>query len=116
MKNYVQKGDYLQWTIPTTSPATQVASGEIVTIGDVVGVAASAGESGDTIAVALEGVFTLPKDNTNITLGAKVYVDTNAQATIDPDDGASPPVAHKELGQAFSAAGTSATTVQVKIG
>ena len=116
MKNYVQKGDYLQWTIPAASPATQVASGDLVTIGDTVGVAASSGESGDTIAVALEGVFSVPKDSSNIALGVQLYVDANGDATINPDNGASPPVAHKALGVAFTAAGTSATSVEVKIG
>jgi predicted RecA/RadA family phage recombinase len=68
MKNFVQPGEIRDYT-----PATDVASGAVVIIGTLVGVAASAIAAGQLGAVAIEGVFDLPKKaGTAITDGAKL--------------------------------------------
>jgi predicted RecA/RadA family phage recombinase len=55
--NYVQPGDVIQYT---TGGA--VASGDVVKMGNILGVALTAASgSGETISVALRGVFTVPK-------------------------------------------------------
>lgn len=56
MKNAHQDGRILDLTL--TAP---VESGGVVVQGSIVGVAITRGNVGDTIAVAVEGVFRLPK-------------------------------------------------------
>lgn len=78
MKNLVTDGCVANIELDAT-----VESGELVIIGDLVGVAVTGGVSGDTIAVNLKGVYTLPK-NTLVTLakGDAVYYDeTNKEVS-----------------------------------
>jgi len=56
MKNFYQTGR----TLPLVMTQA-VVSGQLLQIGKFIGVAAVNGNIGDTIEVALEGVFTLPK-------------------------------------------------------
>ena len=57
-KNYVQEGDVINWTNGTGSA---VDAGAVVVIGQTLGVALVGIAAGAVGAVALEGVFTLPK-------------------------------------------------------
>ncbi|GHT47873.1 hypothetical protein AGMMS49965_26060 [Bacteroidia bacterium] len=70
MKNLVEDGKTIKYTVA----GADVKSGDPVVIGSLVGVAVTDGAVGDTIAVALEGVYSLPKDSAAITKGAKAYV------------------------------------------
>lgn len=71
MKNYVQKGVNL--TVP--SPAA-VASGDVVTIGALVGIAAGDAVSGADLDLITEGVFTLQKVSAlAIAIGDLIYYD-----------------------------------------
>lgn len=56
MKNYVQAGDTL--TVP--APTGGVSSGDVVAIGKLVGVAVTDAAEGDSVAVMVEGVFSVP--------------------------------------------------------
>lgn len=71
MKNYVQKGENL--TLP--APA-DVASGELVVINSIFGIAAQAAATGADVDLATSGVFTLAKVSAlAIAIGDKVYFD-----------------------------------------
>ena len=74
--NKIQNGETITWTNGTGS---LVASGDIVKINDLIGVALvdiAAGESG---AVAASGVFEVPAvNNAAINQGANVYFDATA--------------------------------------
>ncbi|WP_367714511.1 DUF2190 family protein [Nitratireductor sp. GISD-1A_MAKvit] len=70
MRNYIQPGD----TLDLTAPAGGVQSGQILKIGDLVGVASTDAAEGHKVAVAVEGVFSLPKETgTGLSEGAKAY-------------------------------------------
>ncbi|MGE0919445.1 DUF2190 family protein [Trichlorobacter lovleyi] len=58
MKNYVKEGDR---TTYTNSTGTDIKSGDPVVIGSTIGVACVDIANGASGAVALEGVYTLPK-------------------------------------------------------
>lgn len=113
MKNYIQKGEVINFVIPAE---TDVTSGQIVTIGTVAGVAVTGGDAGDTIAVQLDGVFKLPKASGVINQGAKVYVSATGEITTAADNGAEPtPVAHVAVGYAFETVASNAPAVAVKL-
>lgn len=58
MKNYVQKGDSLEYT---NSTGSDIASGDVVVIGSQIGVAATDIADTEKGTVQMGGVFTLPK-------------------------------------------------------
>jgi predicted RecA/RadA family phage recombinase len=113
MKNYIQRGEVLDFTVPS---ATTVTSGQIVSVGSIAGVAVTGGNAGDVIAVQLEGVFKLPKATGAINVGTKVYVNATGEITTAADDGATPtPVAHVAVGYAFETVASGAASVSVKL-
>lgn len=76
MKNYIQDGDRLTWTNGTGS---DVAAGAPVVIGNLIGVACVAIANGASGAVAMEGVFTLPKATGSAwTAGSRLLWDASA--------------------------------------
>lgn len=107
-QNFIESGERKDYVLSGT-----VTTGAIVEIGEMVGVALGSGVSGETIAVALEGVFEVTKTTgagTAITLGAKLYSNGSGAVTTDSNAGA-----NKVAGFAWTAATTTATTVQVKL-
>jgi predicted RecA/RadA family phage recombinase len=70
MKNFVEDGKVLNYKVT----AAAVKSGDVVVVGKIVGVAVTDGAIGDTIAVAIEGVYKLPKASGALTQGAAAYV------------------------------------------
>ncbi|MEC3860123.1 DUF2190 family protein [Mesobacterium sp. TK19101] len=78
MKNYVQPGN----TITLTAPYA-VTSGDGLLVGSIFGVAAGDAGNGETVEVALTGVFDLKKVASQAwSAGDKVYWDnTNKEAT-----------------------------------
>ena len=93
----------------TNTGETAIPAGTLVIIGTIAGIAACTIEPGATGTVATTGVFTLGKDTTDITAGAVVYYDDSADAvTITASD-------NTKIGVAIAAAGTSATTVDVRL-
>jgi len=113
MKNYVQRGD----TITVAAPAT-TTGGTVVTIGELVGIAAGDAATGQPLDVVTVGVFDLPKVGTDvIAVGDLVFADGDGLVTVEEDNGAEPtPNAFTPLGLAVTAAGSGVASVHVKIG
>lgn len=112
MKNYIQEGERITWTNGTGS---DVAAGDPVVIGSQIGVACVDIADGDSGAVAMEGVFELPKaTGTAIPQGDKalfIVADGNFNA-------ASTTAAAGDISGccvAWEAAASAATVVRVKL-
>ena len=76
MKNYRQTGKSLLWT---NSTGSAVVSGEMVVVGDKVGVAAVDIANGETGSVWMDGVFEIAKNVSEaFTQGLAVYWDDTA--------------------------------------
>ncbi|PIQ84655.1 MAG: hypothetical protein COV75_01060 [Candidatus Omnitrophica bacterium CG11_big_fil_rev_8_21_14_0_20_63_9] len=76
--NYVQEGKALNYT----PSGADVASGDLVIIGTIAGVAKTDIADGETGAVHICGVFSLPKASGAVTQGAKLYwSSTNSNVT-----------------------------------
>lgn len=109
--NFVQPGKTMSWTNGT---GNAVASGSLVIVGQVLGVALVNIAAGATGAVMLEGVFTLPKvSGAVIAAGESLVWDVSAGAF---DDNAATPATGDISGAcafAFEAAGNGATTLKV---
>jgi predicted RecA/RadA family phage recombinase len=81
--------------------------GQVVVVGDLIGVAKGAGTTGDLVIVDLEGVFTLPKATPETwgTQGAKLYYDATAKkVTTDDDSGNNPQIGYVETTAGSTAA------------
>ena len=102
MKNYVQEG-----TVLTVVAPADVVSGQLVTVGSIVGVAAYDAKSGTEVEVRVEGVFSLPK-----TPGDAVAAGAPVKATAGGViDGAATAV----VGYAVAAAGSGTSVVNVRL-
>jgi predicted RecA/RadA family phage recombinase len=104
---YKQEGDHIDYV-----PAADVAAGEVVVIGELVGVAHAPIAAGELGALTVRGVFAFAKatgGGTAIAAGAKVYWnDTDNVATTDAAGGS-----NKYLGKAVAAASDSVDRVLV---
>ncbi len=103
----VASGDMVDYT-----PSSDVAAGDVVVQGDLVGVALTAITAGAKGALAVAGVFDVAKAAATVfSAGAKVYWDdTNKLAVTTDGTGA-----NKLLGKAVAAAGNGPTTVRVRL-
>ena len=100
MKNYIQRGD----TVTLAAPYS-VSGGDVVVIGQVIGVAAYDALAGTPVETALTGVFELPGSGD---IGSLVYWDATAkQATATAGSNVA-------LGHVV-AAGATAGTVRVRL-
>lgn len=108
--NFKQYGDVMPVTLSGT-----VTANSVVVVGETLGVALEGGSSGDTIQVALEGVFTCPKvSGAVIAAGESLVWDVSAGAF---DDNLATPAKGDVSGPtaiAFKAAGNGATTLEVR--
>lgn len=104
MADYVQ-GDCL---IDHT-PSSAVAAGDVVVLNDLVTVAPRAIAANKLGAVAVEGVWSMPKASGAIGQGAIVYWDATAGNVTTTATN------NKRAGKAAKAAGANDTTVQVLI-
>lgn len=76
MRNYIQAGDTIEVTAPSSSGNIDVVSGAVVLVGSVIGVAVADAEMGDPVQLKLTGVFELPKaTGTAWAVGDKIYWD-----------------------------------------
>lgn len=94
------------------TPASAVASGDVVVIGDIVAVATEPIAANVLGAVDVEGVFTLPKATTSasaITAGAKLYWDASGEVATTTAG------SNKTAGYAVAAAAAATATVDVKL-
>ena len=109
--NYVQNGEVLAYT----NAGSAIASGDVVVIGNIMGVALTDIANLETGSVAIEGVFTLPKvAGAVIAQGEKVIWDVSAGAF---DDSEATPATGDVSGCciAMEAAGNGVTSIAVKL-
>jgi predicted RecA/RadA family phage recombinase len=113
MKNYIQPGNTITWT---NTGETDVASGDVVVVGSILGVAAVAIPAGASGELATSGVFECPKAaSAVIAQGEGVIWDASESAF---DDAAASPATGDVSGAAvaWAAAGNGATVVKVRLG
>ena len=99
----------MNYTVPA---GKTVASGDIVVVGDTAAVAVTDGAEGETIALAKEGVYELPKGSGAIDQGKKVYVNVSEAGVATIVTTAS---GNTLCGTAHEAATAAATTVLVRL-
>jgi predicted RecA/RadA family phage recombinase len=108
--NQVARGDVIDWT----NGGSAVVSGQVVAIGNILGVAQVDIAGGATGAVAIRGVFTVPKVSAAvIAQGEKLTWDVSAAAF---DDSAATPATGDVTGApavAWEAAGNGVTSFDV---
>jgi len=106
---FIHDGKSIDYT-----PGADVSAGDVVVQNDLIGIAKLDIASGALGALAVTGVFDLPKATgvgEAIAAGAKVYWDAgNTVATTDPAAGA-----NKYLGKTVRAAGDDDATVRVRL-
>lgn len=87
-----------------------VASGDVVKTGSVVGVAINGGGSGDTISVAVCGVYSVKKKTTDVVAqGTALYWDAgNSEMTVTS-------TSNTLAGYAWEAAGNGVTSVNIRL-
>jgi len=104
---FVHEGDMIDYT-----PSSDVSAGDVVVQNDLVGIALQDIPANTLGALAVRGVFQMPKATgagTAIPAGSKVYWDaTNQQVTTDSTD-------NTYLGKTVAAAGDSDATVKVRL-
>lgn len=105
MNNHVQPGLIL--TIPAPSA---VLSGQLIVVGQIVGVAAGNAASGDPLDLAVEGVFRLPKVAAlAIAIGDLVYQDSETGLINKTASG------NRKVGYATAVAANPSATVDVRL-
>lgn len=104
MADYVQDGDLIDYT-----PSSDVAAGDVVVLNDLVTVAPRPIAANKLGAVAVEGVFSLPKASGAIGQGAIVYWDATAGNVTTTASG------NKRAGKAAAAAASGDASVMVII-
>ena len=106
---FMYDGEAIDYT-----PTADVAAGAVVVQGELVGVAKSPIPANKLGALAVAGVFDLPKSTgagTAITAGAEVFWDEAEQvAKTDSESGA-----NKKLGKTVASAGDDDTTVRIRL-
>jgi predicted RecA/RadA family phage recombinase len=106
---FVHDGNAIDYT-----PGADVAAGDVVVQGDLVGVAKTPIVANALGALAVTGVFDFPKatgGGTAITAGATVYWDeTDSEAKTDDESGA-----NKLIGKTVKAAADADATVRVRL-
>jgi len=104
---FVQEGDQIDYT-----PSADVAAGDVVVQGDLLGIARCAIPAGTLGTLAVAGVFDVVKaSETEFAVGAKAYWDATNKLAVTTDGGG----ANKFLGKVVRAAGAGATTVRVRL-
>jgi len=108
--NYVQPGEVIEWT----NSGTAVSAGDVVAIGNILGVALVDIANAASGSVAIRGVFNVPKvSGAVIAQGEKLTWDASAAAF---DDSAATPATGDITGApavAFEAAGNGVTDIDV---
>ncbi len=105
MRNFIQTGERMDFTA-----GANIASGAAVRVGTKIGIATTDIANGQRGSLAMDGVFTLPKLGTDVVAqGAALYWDnTNSRLTLTA-------TGNTYAGYAVAAAGSGATTVQIRI-
>lgn len=108
MKNFVEEGKTMQYTVAGKA----VKSGDVIVIGEHVGVAVTSGEVDENIALAVEGVYELPKGNGALAQGSKAYVNTSEEGVTTIVGTAT---GNKYAGIVWEAAPASTNAVLIKL-
>lgn len=105
MKNWIQTGEFMDYTA-----GTAITSGEVVLVGSKIGIAATDIAQGAKGSLAMDGVFSVAKLNTDVVAqGAALYWDnTNKRMTTTA-------INNTYAGYAVEAAGSGTTTVKIRI-
>ena len=109
MATFVQDGRTIDHT---PAPGSDVAAGDVVVQGELVGVAKVPISGGTLGALAVEGVFDFPKatgGGTAITAGANCYWNAGAQQATTTATG------NKLIGKCVRAAADADTTVRIRL-
>ncbi len=105
MRNYLQSGEHIVLPAPA-----DVSSGQLVIVGNLVGVAAADAANGALVTLAMEGVYTLPKLTTAVlAAGAAVSWDAINHRCDAPGTG------KYLIGLAVEAAGAGAAFAKVRL-
>lgn len=105
MKNYIQEGDVIE----VVTPAGGYTSGQLVTVGELVGVATTTTLENETAAISICGVYEVDKATGAITQGAKCYHDVSTGKITTTAS------SNKLAGYAWLAAANGDTTVKVRL-
>lgn len=105
MKNKVSEGKTFDFKVTDTD----IKSGDIVVASDIAGVALTDGKVGETIAIAVEGVYSLPKGSGAIAQGKMVYFNTTDKNIVTTASG------NTFIGYAWNAAAAGDPVIPVKI-
>ena len=109
MATYVQKGESIDYT-----PGADVAAGDVVVQGDLVGVARTPIAADTLGSLAVAGVFDFPKATgvgSGIAAGATCYWDAaDGEAKTDDESGA-----NERIGKAIQAAADADETVRIRM-
>jgi predicted RecA/RadA family phage recombinase len=102
---YVSDGKYIDHT-----PGSALSAGEVVVLGDLVGVVERPLSSGEAGALAVDGVFDFSK-NTGVayTMGTILYWDDTNNVVTTTASG------NKQIGKVARAAASADTTVRVRL-
>lgn len=105
MRNYVQRGDTLDIVA-----AAAVSSGDVVIAGSIIGVANVDAEIGESFALDVVGVFTLPKTSAlAISVGDVLYYDAANSVVNKTASG------NTKIGVAVTAAANPSPSVNVRL-
>lgn len=109
--NYVQPGEVIPYTVPAD---TTIASGDVVKVGQTLGVALSGGTTGDVLQIAISGVFTVPKVSAAV-IKAGEALTWDADAAAFDDNAAVPATGDVTGGSAIAFEDAAATTTSLKV-
>lgn len=106
MKNFIQPGQ----VVTQIAPAGGVTSGQVVQIGNLIGVAAAAAEAGSEFELSIEGVFEIPVASAlDVSAGDLLYWDSTDGELNDDSAG------NSLAAVAITDAGTGVATVHAKL-
>jgi predicted RecA/RadA family phage recombinase len=106
MKNFIQPGK----VITVTAPSGGVSSGDGIVVGALFGIVTTDAAEAAMVEIALTGVFELPKASGQSNEGAAVWWDTSPGEVVNATAAGAFPI-----GVAVAAAGSSDTTVRVRL-
>ncbi len=102
---FIQEGHYIDHT-----PASALASGDVVVQGDLVGVALRPLAAGETGALAVDGIFDFNKSTgAAFTVGTLLYWDDTNNVVTTTSAG------NKAIGKVVRAAALADTTVRIRV-
>ncbi len=110
MNNYIQAGDRIVATAPSSTDDVDLEAGDGVLIGSLFGVAVNDAVQGAEVVIATRGVFDLAKTSAQAwSIGDKIYWDSSNQVCTTVSGG------NTEIGVAVAAAANPSSTGNVRL-